>query len=114
MFAKRIDLSAGAIVFVGPQTGAGEERLVDTLRAIFAKAPRVRRAYLVRVRYPERANEDIALCLVGEDDDVVIDAVQRVYFELFNQGEHLDVFFVTAAEELRLAGVSQPFYDVSA
>jgi hypothetical protein len=99
------------VEFLGPATVAIERRFPEALKRAFAEHPEVRRAFLARIRYVERNVEDTALCLGGTPSDPVLDEVQRIFWALFPKTAHLDVFFVTAEEEERLADVCEPFYD---
>ena len=77
----------------------------------FAARPAVRRAYLARVRYAPGAPEHVAMCLVGESSDEALDEVQKIFWALFPTDQHLDILFITADEEARLAATCASFYE---
>ena len=104
-------MSSPEIEFLGPQGGASEARLQTALAKAFAARPAVRRAYLARVRYAPDAPEHVAMCLVGEPSDEALDEVQKIFWALFPTDQHLDILFITAEEELRLAASCTSFYE---
>jgi hypothetical protein len=115
-FRKRLapgtEIEGGTEVeFLGEQTGPIEARLVLALAKELGTRPGVRRAYLARVRYGSHPREEVALCLVGDGDEGVFEAVQRMFWALFPVGQRLDLFYVDEEEELRLAAVCGPFYE---
>ena len=96
--------------FLGAQKGEDEERLTRALAALLAESGRVQRAYLARVRYANDPQPDVALCLVGEESDALHDRICKLFWAMFEQGQHLDVVFVEPAEEERLRRVCEPFF----
>jgi len=99
------------IRFIAEKQGKGEDMLKDALRARFSKDPRVRRAYLMRVEYPERRSPmDVALCLAAPDDLAIVKGVGEEFGRLFGASQNLDVLFLTEAQERDVAALAAPFY----
>lgn len=99
------------IEFVGGQEGAGEARLTHSLKRLFGERSDVRRAYLTRVRYGADQPIDIALCLVGDESEALHDAICKLFWAMFEQGQHLDVIILRDDEEPRVRELSAPFYE---
>lgn len=107
---RPVELSSGALEFLGPQGGAAEFEFQRLLTKLLASHPSVRRAYLARVRYEPGGPEHVALCLTGELSEAVLDEVQKVFWAQFSTDQHMDILFVTPDEEQRLALAGEPFY----
>lgn len=90
--------------------GEGEERLVAALALLLADHREVERAYLARVRYGEGQPLDMALCLVGAESDALYAALRKLFHAMFEQGQHLDIVFVSPDEEARLHELAPAIY----
>ncbi|MCC7015552.1 MAG: enhanced serine sensitivity protein SseB C-terminal domain-containing protein [Planctomycetes bacterium] len=109
--SEPLQLELGArLEFVELQRGATEERLMRSLVQLFRSQPGVRRAYLARVRYATGRSSEVALCLVGDESDALHESIGRLFWAMFEQGEHLDVLFVDEREESELRAVCEPFH----
>lgn len=99
--------------FHAAPSGDGEQRLISALRRLLLEHKNVERAYLARVRYGEGQPLDMALCLSGTESDATYTAIQRLFHALFEQGQHLDIVFVSRDEEARLQQVTSSIYERS-
>jgi len=91
--------------------GEGEERLVTALGLLLREHKNVERAYLARVRYGAGQPLDMALCLVGEETDALYGVLRKLFHAMFEQGQHLDIVFVSPDEEARLRELAPPVYE---
>jgi hypothetical protein len=101
------------IRFVHEQDGEPEREVKALLARYFEESGTVVRAYLARVDYGEPDAYDVALCVVtpdGRQDPEVLNAVARIFGDLFSTKEHLDTLFLTPARERELAAVCRPFF----
>lgn len=99
--------------FHAASSGDGEQRLIAALRRLLLEHRNVERAYLARVRYGEGQPLDMALCLCGTESDATYTAIQRLFHALFEQGQHLDIVFVSPDEEARLQQITSSIYERS-
>ncbi|HLY15619.1 MAG TPA: enhanced serine sensitivity protein SseB C-terminal domain-containing protein [Bryobacteraceae bacterium] len=101
-----------AIIFLGEQDGKPERQLKSALGTRFKGMETVGRAYLVRVRYGSVGPAEIALALVAsaEDKDAVVRSVHEEFRALFNTTQHLDIMFLTPAQEREAALICPPFF----
>jgi hypothetical protein len=90
-----------------------ERELKDALRALFAEAPHVVRAYLVRVDYGDPDAYEVALCIQGPEDERLVHRVGDTFARLFGADQHLDTLFLTLGKEREVAQVAAPFYEAS-
>jgi len=90
--------------------GEGEERLVAALALLLREHRNVERAYLARVRYGAGQPLDMALCLVGEESDELYAVLRKLFHAMFEQGQHLDIVFVSPDEEARLRELAPPVH----
>ena len=99
--------------FHAAPSGDGEQRLIAALRRLLPEHENVERAYLARVRYGEGQPLDMALCLVGTESDALYTALRKLFHAMFEQGQHLDIVFVSPDEEARLRSLSSSIYERS-
>ena len=89
-----------------------EQTLKAKLIALFSRNGLVSRAYLAKASFSGNGEMVVVLCL--PDDTPTQAAVVRdaaaVFAELFSVDQHLDVVFVSAEDEKRLARVCKPFF----
>jgi hypothetical protein len=104
--------SEAAVDFLGEQDGEPERRLKSALCMRFADMKTVQRAYLARVRYGTVGPTEIALALVApaEDRDGVVRSVHEEFHALFNITQHLDVIFLTPAQDNKISSACAPFF----
>lgn len=98
--------------FLGEHDAAPERELKIALSGEFAHTPGVRAAYLARVSYGEEELQepaDVTLCIrsVAPEDAGFTGRVGRVYG---GKRAHLDVLFLSDAQEAELSAVCSPFY----
>ena len=110
--ASTAERQVGRLVFLGEQDGPVEYQLKDRLaQAVLVGSP-IARAYLARVE-PD-AESGVALCLrgvAGGADRHIVRKVAEVFGEIFGAREHLDIVFVSEAQERELRRVCTPFWD---
>ena len=98
--------------FLGEQDGAPERALKAIFAAAFRRTPAVRSAYLARVAYGEEPGESVALCVrsTAPEDRALVGRVGAVFAERFAPAEHLDVIFLSEAQEREVAAACPAFY----
>jgi hypothetical protein len=103
---------ATTVHFVGEQDGPPERELKEHLATLLKLEKAVHRAYLARVRYNNRENYDVALCLRATNPDAkqINDRVGRVFAGIFRRDAYLDVLFLSEKQESELLDVCPAFY----
>lgn len=107
-------LAQPQVEFMCEQDGYPERKLKTALVDQFASSPSLERAYLARVSYGDPGAVGVALCLRCPEDPVLVDRVSSVFAALFGREQHLDIMFLDARNEARLAAVCKPFYTLDA
>src|SRR5258706_2136678 len=89
------------IEFLGEQDGMVERQLKDELTALLRCDPTVDRAYLARVRYNGKANGVVLGLLTDGDDEseALVKQVGAAFASIFNAKAHLDIIFLTDAQD---------------
>lgn len=117
---------APGITFLSEKTGTAEDQFKTALGTRFATDRRIRRAYLVRVSYPDPGPQrsrdenrgpegsadpvEVVLCVSAPEDVTIVEAVGEEFRKIFHASQHMDVMFLTEAQESDVARVAQPFY----
>jgi hypothetical protein len=120
----------GGVEFLGEQRGPAEDLITTALTARFAADPRIRAAYLVRAIYPiagpQRAAQEnrgrdgtaapveVVVCVAAPEDPAIAAVVGEEFRKLFHTSQHLDVLFLTDAQEREVRKVAAPFYSTNA
>jgi len=102
------------IEFVGEKTGQAEDDLKARFRQVFSGCPAVRRAYLARLSYGEPTSRySVTLCILSTSgpDHSLLAHLGRIFAEMFNEAEHLDMMFMGDDQERQLKAVCRPFYE---
>lgn len=105
-----------AVDFIGPQQGAVETRLTESLTELFRTTHReVTRAYLARVCYRSTGSVVVALCIrsTAKNNGAVVANVGQRFAGLFSLACHMDIIFINAAQDEDLASVCAPFYQAA-
>jgi len=97
------------IRFVCEQDGVPEREL-KALLAPELLSRNVERAYLARIEYQDPRAHEVALCVRGVDDPVLVQTVAGHFAKLFGRAVHLDILFISESQEQELARVCKPFY----
>jgi type III secretion system (T3SS) SseB-like protein len=100
-----------SVVFLSDQRGPQERKLqAELIREVFSQRM-VRRAYLVRVEYPNETRH-VALCLAAErsDRERLVESIGRVFRRLFDNHTHMDIMFVNYEQEQQLEKKCTPFF----
>jgi len=100
---------AGAMRVLGEQDGPPERALKDALAPLLRSSPGVRRAWLARVAFGT-AEPVVALCLAGPKSPELAESIGRVFATQFRADAFLDIFFLSAAQEVELGRTCQPFF----
>lgn len=119
----------GGVEFLGEQRGPAEDLITTALAARFAADSRIRAAFLVRAVYPtagpQRSAEEnrgrdgaaapveVVVCLAAPEDPAIAAIVGEEFRKLFHASQHLDVLFLTDAQERAVRKVAAPFYSIS-
>ncbi len=101
------------VAFLGEQDGPVERTLKANWLPTLSAHAEIRRAFLVRAMYEKRAEVHVvlALCSSGRVDLMTfIEALRVPYAAAFSRACHLDMAFVTAAQESEIERVCRPFY----
>lgn len=105
-----VSLTLGTLRFVGEQDGPPEQVLKAQLSEQFRASGEVQRAYLARI--VADGADTVALCLCASRPDGAIAAQVGVVFRsIFGAHEHLDILFLTSAQEFEVQGVCCAFYE---
>jgi hypothetical protein len=99
------------LVFLAEQDGPPERELKAELVDLFKRNINLHSAFLVRVRYSNSQDINVALCLgpMREDPELVA-SVGAVFHKMFGTHEHLDIVFLTPEQQLEITNVAKPFY----
>ena len=102
------------VEFLGEQDGLGERELKVELTKWLSGDHRVRRAYLAKVGFQPGAAPSVALCVLSTNPDpALIKGAAAIFGRLFATGNHLDVLFITQAQDEDVRRVCLPFYEGS-
>lgn len=108
-----IFLDAKAIHFLGDLEGAREEAFKKQTASLFHQCGNVKVAYLARL-FGQNVPTTAALCLVTKPnfEKTMIQAVGKIFAELFDLQESFNVVFLNSDQDADLAKVCKPFYAV--
>lgn len=100
------------VQFVGEQDGAPERDLKGRLTDLFLRDPNIYRAYLARVFYQRPPCKAVALCLRVQPgtESSIGTKVGSTFASMFSDHEHLDIMFITVAQERKIATCCRPFF----
>ena len=97
--------------FVGEQDGQPERLLKDRLAELFRQYKTISAAYLARADIGNGLITVIlALRAESSPDQRVIEKVGSFFASIFAREEHLDIFFISEAQEAELTKVCSPFF----
>jgi len=111
-FPKRFEqFRVPTVRFVGEQGGPPERLLKDRLCELFRQDKAITAAYLARA---DIGNGSISVVLglraTGSPDKRVIEKVGSVFASIFAGKEHLDILFLSEAQEAELTQVCRSFF----
>ena len=96
---------------LGEQDGPVERDLKAHITPLLSAEATIKRAYLCRATYAPEPEVNVVLCLIAPQENLeLIQRVNRVFASIFASSEHLDVAFLTEAEEAEVGRVCRPFY----
>ena len=99
------------IAFVCEQDGEPERVLKGRLFNALREFPSIESAYLARVRYADSDQSEVALCLCSElEEGVIVETCARLFREIFNHAQCLDILFLNPEQRIRMDSVGQPFF----
>jgi hypothetical protein len=96
--------------FLGEQDGPAEQAWKGEVVSLLAENRPLRRAYLARVQYPPETAVSVALCLTGSEDSALVAQIGGLFGARFGRDQHLDILFLDADQESRLAQVCRAFH----
>jgi len=107
------ELGVSQLRFLGEQDGPPERELKGRLSEFFRRDQLVSVAYLALVAYEDKSIA-VALCLrsQGGPDRRVAEDIGRIFASMFGGHEHLDIVFLSKAQEGELMRVCQAFFHV--
>lgn len=102
--------SAAGIRFLREQDGCSERILKGRLVEYFKRLDDVQRAYLAQISSDDQ--EGVALCLKTRHgpNPNIIRGIGAIFAGIFVKQEHLDILFLSEAQESALGSVCAPFY----
>ena len=103
--------SASTVRFLGEQEGGPERMLQQALQPLLKARPSISRAYLARVGYDGPAVHEVVLCIAGPADETLVEEVSSTFANQFGRAAHLDIMFLSSAQEVELQKVCRPFYE---
>lgn len=100
------------IKFIGEQDGVVERELKAKLNNVFLQSSDSIRAYLVRVQYSNSTEINVTLCIKSDNDfnETLLGECSRIFESIFKRGEHLDILYITDAQERKIRELCCPFY----
>jgi type III secretion system (T3SS) SseB-like protein len=98
------------IRFLCEQDGIPERELKSAIVVKLREFAIVRKAYLARVDYGNCEQYNVALCLSSPEDRQIVDAVGKVFHEMWRSDQYLDILFLSPEQEYLLGTVCKPFY----
>jgi len=92
--------------------GPPELTLKQMLVPILEEVPEIKSAYLAVADYHDGSPPSVVLCLRSdkEADAAFVLRIGKIFSELFNDKEHLDVLFMDSRKESAVRAVCSPFY----
>jgi len=105
------EIRISEVQFFGEQDGVPERLLKDRLTEFFHRDKSVNRAYLARTRLEGHAS--VALCVTTQfgADRGLAEKIGAIFGMIFNAHEHLDIIFLSEAQESQLRRVCSTFFD---
>ena len=97
--------------FLQEQDGPTECELKKRIAECLSCNDSVRHAYLARARYADDSC-NVALCLRTElgPDRKLVEEIGKIFASLFASHEHLDIMFLSEAQEAEVMAVCKPFF----
>ena len=104
-----------SITFLGEQQGAPEFELQQKFSEYFKSQPSISCAFLMRVAYGDSVNQNVALCIHGDnlDQKVIVEYVGEIFHETFNKDQALDIIFVNSDQVKQALMIGRPFYRIA-
>jgi hypothetical protein len=100
-----------SVIFLAEQDGQAERELKAQWIQLFNRNINLHSAFLVRVRYSDSQEINVALCLdTAQVEPKLVEGVGLVFHKMFGAHEHLDVMFLTPGQKLQIVKVAKPFY----
>jgi hypothetical protein len=105
------EMPVSGVVFLAEQDGQAERELKAELVDLFKRNINLGSASLVRVRYSDSQDINVAPCLdAAREDPELVTTVGAVFHKMFGAHEHLDVVFLTTEQKSQIVRVAKPFY----
>ncbi|SHK05719.1 SseB protein C-terminal domain-containing protein [Bradyrhizobium lablabi] len=101
------------ITFLGEQDGPAARRLKDALATMLLQDITVDKAYLARVLYDGKTS-GVILALKTRDEvdsEKLVAQAGKSFASIFNANAHLDIIFLSDAQNAEIIKVCPSFYD---
>ena len=99
------------VEFLGEQDGPGDTQLKALLTRIVRAYPFVTDAYLARVCLPPARTPTVAICLVVDRDNPMVERDMHAKFKiLFSRGPLVDILYLSREQKADVARVCPAFY----
>jgi hypothetical protein len=107
------EFTAPTIRFVGEQDGPPERDLKAHIADLLRNELEVDRAYLARVQYDDTPSWSVAPCLAATKPDIptINERIGRLFAAIFANDMHLDILYLSTAQEEELTKVCTSFYE---
>ena len=104
-----------ALHFVGEQDGKAERDLKAKWIALLSQTPDVKRAFLARAIPAGETTPTVLLCICPQlrDPDELVKRLAVPFRDEFGADQHLDIAFLSAAQEADVSLVAMPFFSAT-
>lgn len=104
------EIRVSQVRFLGEQDGPPEKILKGRLTEFFQRDKSVQRAYLAKINLGTQ--DGVALCLKTQfgTDRGMAEKVGGIFAMVFNAQEHLDIIFLSHAQEDEVSKLCKPFF----
>ena len=105
-----VEMRVPKVEFIGEQDGPPEQVLKERLTELFQRNRSVQKAYLARIRIGDQTG--VALCLKHQfgPDRGLAEKIGGIFAIVFNAHEHLDIMFLSSAQQTELDQVCRSFF----
>jgi hypothetical protein len=110
---KFVKFCVPGIRFVGEQEGPPERLLKDRFAELFRQDKAISTAYLTRADLGSGSISVVLGLRASGADKQVVEKVGSIFASIFAGREHLDVLFLSEAQEAQLTQVCKPFFKQS-
>src|SRR5882724_9713096 len=105
------EICAQQIAFLGEQDGAVERQLKEELMQVFQRDKTVNKAYLARAAVDGNPTVVLGVRAEGVDESRLATQVGAVFASIFNARQHLDIVFLSDAQNAEASRVCRAFFE---